>query len=70
MREPRTANASSHATTTVHVRNNPQQRPLVKPDVRFSRIRLSNDRSAQGIRRELTALVLQVDQPLSLQGPI
>jgi len=42
MRKSRATNASSHATTTVQVWTRPQQCPLIKPDVRFSRIRLSN----------------------------
>ena len=65
-----TSSVSWYATTTVQVRPGPQPRPLVKPEVRFSRIRLTDDHSATGIRRELTAWFLQVDQPLSLQGPI
>jgi len=46
------------------------QRPLVKPDVRNYRIRLSDDPSAIGIRKELTALSSQVDKPLGLQHMI
>jgi len=70
MRETRTTSASSHATTTVHVRPGPRQRLLIKPDVRFSRLRLSNDRSDTGFRRELTAWPMQIDQPLFPQGGI
>ncbi|MCL4501961.1 MAG: transposase [Deltaproteobacteria bacterium] len=40
---------------------------LIKPDVRFSRIRLTGDRSAQGIRWELMTFSTQVDQPLRPQ---
>jgi hypothetical protein len=40
------------------------QRSLVKPDVRNYRIRLSDDPSAIGIRKELTTLSSQVDKPL------
>ena len=39
----------------------------VKPDVRNYRIRLSDDLSAIGIHKELTALNSQVDKPLGLQ---
>ena len=41
--------------------------PLVKPYVRNYRIRLSDDPSAIGIRKELTALNSQIDKPLGLQ---
>ena len=46
------------------------QSPLVKPDVRNYRIRLSDDPSAIGIRKELTAMISQVDKPLGLQSII
>jgi len=65
-----TPSASPHAATTVHVRPSPQPRPLVTPDVRSYRIRLSDDHSAQGIHRESTALLLQVDQPQVSQGTL
>ena len=65
-----TTSASWHATTTIQVRPDPHQRPLVKPDVRRYRIRLTDDLSAQSIRRKLTAVPLQVDQPLGPQGLI
>ena len=41
--------------------------PLVKPDVRNYRIRLTDDHSAIGIRKELTALILQVNKPCGPQ---
>jgi len=41
--------------------------PLVKPDVRSYRIRLTDDHSAIGIRKELTALNSQVDKPCGPQ---
>ncbi len=59
--------ASLHATSTFHAKRGSHQRPLVKPDVRNYRIRLSDDPSATGIRKELTALISQVDKPLGLQ---
>ena len=39
--------------------------PLVKPDVRFSRIRLTDDRSAIGIRNELRVMTKQVSTTLA-----
>jgi hypothetical protein len=65
-----TTSASSHATNTVHAKRCSHQRPLVKPDVRKYRIRLTDDPSATGIRKELTAFISQVDKPLGLQCPI
>ena len=62
-----TTSASLHATITVHAIRGSHQRPLVKPDVRNYRIRLTDDPSAIGIRKELTALLSQVDKPLGLQ---
>ncbi len=47
--------ASPHAATTYQRESHHWQRPLVEPDVRFSRIRLSDDLSPQGIHKELTA---------------
>lgn len=44
----------------------PHQRPLVKPDVRNYRIRLSDDLSTIGISKELTTLNSQVDKPFGL----
>jgi hypothetical protein len=61
-----TTSASLHATITVHAMRSSHQRPLVKPDVRNYRIRLTDDPSAIGIRKELTALISQVDKPLGL----
>ena len=65
-----TTSASLHATNTVHAMRCTHQRPLVKPDVRNYRIRLSDDPSAIGIRKELTAMNSQVDEPLGLQRMI
>jgi len=65
-----TPSASSHATTTVPDRHRPHQCPLIKPDVRVSRIRLTVDHSAIGIRKELTTIASQVDQPLGPQSLI
>lgn len=62
-----TTSASLHATNTVHAMRCAHQRPLVKPDMQFSSLRLSDDPSALGIRKELTALISQVDKPLGLQ---
>jgi hypothetical protein len=39
----------------VSERTYPHQRPLIEPDVRFSRIRLTDDLSPPGIHKELTA---------------
>ena len=60
-----TPSASPHAATTVHVRSRPHQRPLVKPGVRFSRLRLSDDRSAIGIHNELRIMTKQVSTTLA-----
>jgi len=49
--------ASPHAATTYQMNSQGGQRPLVEPDVRFYRIRLSNDLSPQGIHKKLTALL-------------
>ena len=49
--------APPHAAPTYQMVFHTHQRPLVEPDVRFSRIRLSNDLSPQGIHKELTALL-------------
>ena len=65
-----TTSASLHATNTVHAMRCTHQRPLIKPDVRNYRIRLTDDPSAIGIRKELTALISQVDKPLGLQHMI
>ena len=65
-----TTSASLHATITVHAMRSSHQRPLVKPDVRNYRIRLTDDPSAIGIRKELTALSSQVDKPFGLQRMI
>jgi hypothetical protein len=59
-----------HTTITVHAMRGSHQLPLVKPDVRNYRIRLSDDPSAIGIRKELTTLSSQVDKPLGLQRMI
>jgi len=48
---------SPHAATTYQMKYQSGQRPLVEPDVRFSRIRLSNDLLPQGIHKKLTALL-------------
>jgi len=47
--------APPHAATTYQMWPHHWQHPLVEPDVRFSRIRLSDDLSPQGIHKELTA---------------
>jgi hypothetical protein len=47
--------APPHAAPTYQMVFSSQQRPLVEPDVRFSRIRLTDDLSPQGIHKELTA---------------
>ncbi len=47
--------ALPHAATTYQMKFQGGQRPLVEPDMRFSRIRLTDDLSPQGIRKELTA---------------
>jgi len=56
--------APPHAAPTYQMVFSSHQRPLVEPDVRFSRIRLTDDLLPQGIHKELTALFMQVDQPL------
>lgn len=48
---------SPHAATKYQVGSRLHQRPLVEPDVRFSRIRLTDDLLPQGIHKELTALL-------------
>jgi hypothetical protein len=62
-----TTSASLHATNTVHAMRCTHQRPLIKPDFRHYRNRLTDDPPAIGIRKELTALPSQVDKPLGLQ---
>jgi hypothetical protein len=56
MRTGRNDYASPHAATTYQMVTCLHQRPLVEPDVRFSRIRLTDDLSPKGIHKELKAL--------------
>jgi hypothetical protein len=51
-----TTSASLRATITFHAMRSSHQRPLVKPDVRNYRIRLTDDPSAIGIHKELTGI--------------
>ena len=46
------------------------QFPLIEPYVRCYRIRLSDGLSVISIRKKLTALPLQIDQPRPLQGRV
>ena len=63
--------ASLHAATTCRLSCLPyRQRPLVEPDVRFSRIRLSDDLSASRHSQGVDGLLMQVDQPLRAQRRI
>ncbi len=62
--------ASPHAATTYQMWSHHWQRPLVEPDVRFSRIRLSDDLSPVRHSQGVDGSFMQVDQPLATQGLI
>ena len=62
--------ASPHAATTYQMWPHHWQRPLVEPDVRFSRIRLSDDLSPVRHSQGVDGSFMQVDQPLVTQGLI